>query len=479
MSQERVNSSLSERDGATEYFFGRYHMRSDDLVLRWGDQTVPLAPRVARTLLALLERAGRVVSKEELFETVWAGAAVEDANLSQNIYTLRRQFEAAEDASLIETLPRRGYRFAGRVRSERVGERATSRTIFSAAAILAGAAAFAVGGLALIFGAVPLAGRAPTGISAQPLGARQAYATGWLYYSDGTEDGLNTALAYFKRAAAIEPSSSLGDAGQAVAYAGLSDFYGGSPSGVSDGARADWFAHHVLAQRPASAAALAAKGYVEFDIDGDFAAAARDLKRAEELDPQNAQAYLWSGGVLLWQGNLAAARTQLQHATRIDSTLPTLDYLLAWDYYFSRDFGDAIAFARLAVSDPWTADEARLLLAAADEQAGKYGLAIAALTGLKSGPTDVIAASATRAHVYAMMGDRARAARELQTVERLTSRYRQRPLLTAVAYLANGRLDEAFAWLSRLSQFDRPILALDPRLDRVRHDPRFAQWLHG
>ncbi|HLJ83348.1 MAG TPA: winged helix-turn-helix domain-containing protein [Candidatus Eremiobacteraceae bacterium] len=479
MSQDGSNSPNGARLGALEYSFGPYRMRTDDMILYFRDAAVPLAPKVAQTLLALLERAGRVVSKEELLETVWGGAAIEDANLSQNIYTLRRQFEATAGESLIETLPRRGYRFAGRVRRAAPDRRGRRRSLLVANALLAAATACAGCGAALIVFASTVGVRAPVTTAPPALAASQAYWTGWLYYREGTDEGFRTALRSFKQAADLQPSDPRGAAGEAMTYASLADSEGDSPSAVADSAHADWLAYHVLANHRDSAAALAAKGFVEFDIDGAFAAATRDLRRAEHLDPQSAPSYIWYGSVLLWQGRLSAAREQLSHATRLDSSLPSLDYLLAWDYYFSRDFDNAIAFAKLAIADPWTENAGRLLLAAADEGAGRFKPAIAAVADLAPGPTDDIAASATRAHVYATMGDRVDAARELRTVERLSERYKQRPLLTAVAYLANGRLDETFAWLSRLSQIDRTVLEMDPRLDRARQDPRFSKWLHG
>jgi DNA-binding winged helix-turn-helix (wHTH) protein/Flp pilus assembly protein TadD len=478
MSQFDFLSARESRPNVTEFVFGPYRLRTDDMVLRSRDAAVSLAPKVALTLLVLLERAGQVVSKEELFQSVWGDAAVEESNLSQNIYTLRRQFEVTSGASLIETLPRRGYRISVDVRVRSVGDPGERMRAKRAGAIFAGAAALATCGVMLIFAGVrtnePVAAGDPP-----PFAADQAYWTGWMYYREGTESGFRSAVGSFEEASALRPSSPVGVAGEAVALAQLSDDEGDSPSGIADGSRAEWLAHHPLAIERDSSEAVAAKGFVEFDIDGDFAAAARDLKRAELLDTQNANAFLWYGDVLLWQGKLEPARAQLLRATRLDSTLPGIDYVLAWDYYFSRDFGNAIAYAKLAVSDPFTINEARLLLAAADEQAGQFGPAIAAVAELTPGPTDDIAACATRADVYAKMGDNAAAARELVTVERLTAHYKQRPLLTALAYLANDRLDETFAWLSRLSQYDRTILAMDPRLDPLRRDPRFVHWLHG
>jgi DNA-binding winged helix-turn-helix (wHTH) protein/tetratricopeptide (TPR) repeat protein len=478
MSQFDFFSARASRTNVTEFVFGPYRLRTDDLVLRCRGTAVPLAPKVALTLIALLERAGQVVSKEELFQTVWGGAAVEESNLSQNIYTLRRHFEATSGASLIETLPRRGYRMNVDVRVGNAGDPGDRKQDLRARSMLAGAAAIAACGILLILSGTR-ANQSTPAADPPPFAADQAYWTGWMYYREGTEYGFRAAVRSFQEASVLRPSSPIGQAGEAVALAQLSDDEGASPSGIADGSRAEWLAHHQLASYQASSEALAAKGFVEFDIDGDFIAATRDLKRAELLNPQNANAYFWYGAVLLWQGRLADARAQLLRATRLDSTLPGVDYMLAWDYYFSRDFGNAIAFAKLAVSDPFSVNEARLLLAAADDEAGRFGPAIAAVAGLEPGPTDDIAASATRAHVYANMGDSAAAARELRTVERLTAQYKQRPLLTAVAYLANGRLDETFAWLSRLSQYDRTILAMDPRLDPLRRDPRFARWLHG
>ncbi len=478
MSQFQRFDARDDQESVKEFAFGPYRLRTDDFVLRCRGFVVALAPKVALTLVALIERAGEVVSKEELVQSVWGGSAVEESNLSQNIYTLRRHFEANGDASLIETLPRRGYRFTGAVRQTKPGGRGERARETQARSILAGAAAIAACGIALVLSGAGIDRRSPTA-GAQTFAADQAYDTGWFYYRQGTSESFRTAVQYFGRAATLNPSSPLGEAGEAISNAQLSDLDAGSPSGVSEAERAEWLAHHALPKYDASAEALAAKGYVEYDIDGDFVAAARDLQRAEIIDPHFAPAYLWYGSVLLWQGKVTPARLQLLRATRLDASLPSTDYYLAWDYYFSRDFANAIAYARLAVSDPWTSDDGRLLLAAADEEAGRFKPAIAAVADLTPGPTDDIAASATRAHVYATMGDRIDAARELQTVERLTLRYRERPLLTAMAYLANGRFDETFAWLSRLSRYNRTILAMDPRLDRVRHDPRFAHWLHG
>nr|HRC87583.1 winged helix-turn-helix domain-containing protein [Thermoanaerobaculia bacterium] len=77
-----------------------------------GQTPILLTPKAFDTLAVLLERHGQVVDKEELLNLVWPGTFVEEATLTQNIYTLRKVLaEAGGRGNYIETLPRRGYRF--------------------------------------------------------------------------------------------------------------------------------------------------------------------------------------------------------------------------------------------------------------------------------------------------------------------------------------------------------------------------------
>ena len=65
----------------------------------------------------LIENSGRVVKKDELIEKLWPDTIVEEGNLTQNIYVLRKALDSEEQSeSYIETIPRRGYRFAAQVR---------------------------------------------------------------------------------------------------------------------------------------------------------------------------------------------------------------------------------------------------------------------------------------------------------------------------------------------------------------------------
>ena len=86
------------------------------LLYRTGEQLV-LTPKAVETLIALVEREGTVVAKEELMREIWADTIVEESNLSQYLHILRKTLGDTRDGKpYIETLKRRGYRFNGTVR---------------------------------------------------------------------------------------------------------------------------------------------------------------------------------------------------------------------------------------------------------------------------------------------------------------------------------------------------------------------------
>ncbi len=72
-------------------------------------EPVTLPPKAVELLLLLVENQGRVVEKEFLMETLWPDTVVEEANLTQNIYLLRKALgKTADGGSFIETLSKRG-----------------------------------------------------------------------------------------------------------------------------------------------------------------------------------------------------------------------------------------------------------------------------------------------------------------------------------------------------------------------------------
>jgi DNA-binding winged helix-turn-helix (wHTH) protein/pimeloyl-ACP methyl ester carboxylesterase len=98
------------------YRFGPFHLDVRERRLSRGDEVIPLRLKVFDTLRLLVENAGRLVTKQELLDTVWPETTVEENNLNHNVSVLRKALgEKATGQQYIETVPRVGYRFAAPV----------------------------------------------------------------------------------------------------------------------------------------------------------------------------------------------------------------------------------------------------------------------------------------------------------------------------------------------------------------------------
>ncbi len=99
------------------YEFDAFRVDPVRRVLLRDGEPVSITPKAFSILAALLERPGEVVEKADLLEKVWPGAFVTEANLTQNIFSLRKCLgERANDNRYIVTVPGQGYMFAGDLR---------------------------------------------------------------------------------------------------------------------------------------------------------------------------------------------------------------------------------------------------------------------------------------------------------------------------------------------------------------------------
>jgi TolB-like protein/DNA-binding winged helix-turn-helix (wHTH) protein/Tfp pilus assembly protein PilF len=96
------------------YRFKEFRLNVADLTLFRGGEVITLTQKTVQLLSVLVTRHGQVVGKAELLEQVWPGVHVTHANLTQNIYLLRKIL----GSEAIITEPKRGYRFALEVESE-------------------------------------------------------------------------------------------------------------------------------------------------------------------------------------------------------------------------------------------------------------------------------------------------------------------------------------------------------------------------
>jgi DNA-binding winged helix-turn-helix (wHTH) protein/TolB-like protein len=104
------------------FAFGPFHYDAEQRLLFRQGEVVPLVPKAIDTLHVLLERRGRVVEKAELMKLVWPDTTVEDVGLARNISLLRKALDD-ESGQYIETIPRRGYRFAAEPPEQGPGKR--------------------------------------------------------------------------------------------------------------------------------------------------------------------------------------------------------------------------------------------------------------------------------------------------------------------------------------------------------------------
>ena len=97
------------------YAFDEFVLDPNERILLADGKPIHLTDKVFDTLLLLIQHNGRLVTKDEMMSSIWDESFVEEGNLAKNISRLRKILNV-NGTSLIETLPRRGYRFAADVK---------------------------------------------------------------------------------------------------------------------------------------------------------------------------------------------------------------------------------------------------------------------------------------------------------------------------------------------------------------------------
>ena len=104
------------------YEFGHFRIDSANRRLLRDGEIVPLKSKVFDTLLVLMETGGETVTKDQLMQAIWPDTMVEENNLTQNIYALRKVLgERPGEHRYIVTVPGQGYRFVSSVRQASTG----------------------------------------------------------------------------------------------------------------------------------------------------------------------------------------------------------------------------------------------------------------------------------------------------------------------------------------------------------------------
>jgi WD40 repeat protein len=107
---------VSMAEKATIYEFGGFRLDVKQQKLTRSGTVIPLTRKGYQMLSLLVQSSGRVLTKEELMHALWPDSFVEEGNLSQNIFILRKFLGDDRNGSrLIETVPRHGYKFVAPV----------------------------------------------------------------------------------------------------------------------------------------------------------------------------------------------------------------------------------------------------------------------------------------------------------------------------------------------------------------------------
>jgi len=100
-----------------QFEFGIYRLDSKSAMLFREGEHVALPPKVTELLVALVQAEGKVLSREELQQRLWPTTIVEEGSLTSHISLLRKALgENPKTQDFIETIPKRGYRFAALVK---------------------------------------------------------------------------------------------------------------------------------------------------------------------------------------------------------------------------------------------------------------------------------------------------------------------------------------------------------------------------
>ncbi len=108
---------MSEQNGQV-YEFGGFRFDAGNQVLWNSGEPVSVPPKALLILSLLLEKNGEIVSRQELLERVWHATFVEEANITYTISLLRK---ALGDKELVQTIPKRGYRFTAEINASNGG----------------------------------------------------------------------------------------------------------------------------------------------------------------------------------------------------------------------------------------------------------------------------------------------------------------------------------------------------------------------
>jgi DNA-binding winged helix-turn-helix (wHTH) protein/Tfp pilus assembly protein PilF len=419
------------------YRFGAFELDEGQYVLRRDGQHVHVEPRVLDVLFFLVRNRDRVVSREELLESVWKTRYIGESALSRSIMQARKAVNSGAAGDAIKTLHRRGYRFIAPV------EEASAD------------------------GAPASPHRLGTAIDPQ---AVKLFARAQQRAKKRCPEGLRNAIALLIEAIELEPHYAPAHAALGDCYLFLGFLQLTEPRGVFTKAQASL--DQAIAFDPELAEAYASRGFIEtvFGWNPEAAGAAFDEAMRRGADRAIVQ-HRW-GLYLLSQRRIDEAETALLRAAALDPLSPIFATACGLAPMARGDAMRSVSIYRTVIESEPSFYPVHFYSGLALESCGRFDEAIAAYRqALQISNTETEALPAL-AHVLARTGreDEADSIRErlaAATGERFIS-----PFFFAVVALGRGDHDECLNWLEQAME----IRAM--RMHDLHLDARFAP-LHG
>ncbi len=304
--------------------------------------------------------------------------------------------------------------------------------------------------------------------------AFQEYLVGRYHWNKRTEEGFKTALNHFDEARKKDPGYALAYAGLADCYAVLGDYAYLPPAEAYP--KATTAARTALQLDEALPEAHASLAFVKVQYDWDWVGAEKEYRRALELNPNYATAHQWYSEYLTALGRHDEALAEIKRARDLDPLSPIIHAVLGRALYFARRYHESAMQCQQTLQMDKEFGAAYLFLGRARVLEEKYDEGVVALQEARRllGGTSI---EAEIGHAYASAGREEEARQVLERLkEAAKTRYVSAGRL-ALIHAALGENDRAFALLEeayRERSDSLVVLKVEPRLDPLRSDPRFA-----
>ncbi len=308
--------------------------------------------------------------------------------------------------------------------------------------------------------------------------AYHAYLKGRYFWNRRTPEGFNRGIEHFTQAIASDPTYAPAYAGLADCYNLLNDYDIIAPREAVPKARAA--ANRALATDSTLAEAHASLGFALARYDWDWIGAEREFQRAIELQPNYAIAHHWYALLLAMMGRFQAATIEINKAQDLDPFSLIINANIGWLLFFERKYDQALEQLQRTIEMDPNFMSAHVKLGWVYEQQGRYEQAIEQFQKalVLSGDEDNIIG--LLGNSYALSGEKTEA---LKIIATLIAQSKHRYISCywiAMIYTCLGEKENAFQWLNQaLAERSSGLvwLKVEPKLDRLRSDPRFSDLL--